>query len=189
MRSRTIFKKTQMQLKSTCVSTSMGASSYQNTPCQSTSDVSSADTWVTSVPSVTTTAALHPVVSKVELCSLPRNSVGIFAECSISCTIDLISPLFLFPYAYILDVFLRTSLAQSLYVSDCTTDRDYPLSCYLSETLFIVENAPHHLIIILPSCTLCVSPMTSIYLTQFIMNMPPTTKSQIDDLTTSFRRY
>jgi len=141
------------------------------------------------VPSVTTTAVLLPAVSKVEHRSLPWNSVGILAECSVSCTIDLISPLFLFPYAYILDVFLRASLAQTLFVSDCTAARDYPLSCYLSETLFIVENAPHHLIIILPSCTLRVSPLTSIFLSRFTMDTPPTIKSQIDDLTTSFRRY
>jgi hypothetical protein len=108
-----------------------------------------------------------------------------FFTCPIPCTH------FLFPYAYLLDVFLRASLAQTLFVSDCTPNRDYPLSCFLSETYFIVEDAPHHLIITLPSCTLCVFPLSCIFLSRFTMITPPMIKPQIDSLSclTFFRRY
>src|SRR6267154_127823 len=50
-----------------------------------------------------------------------------------------------FPLAFLYDVLARASYAQSLLVSDCTPDRDYPLHCFISDTLFIAEDAPHHL--------------------------------------------
>src|SRR5882757_2330883 len=51
-----------------------------------------------------------------------------------------VSPLF--PHAYLYDVFARASFAQTLLVSDCTPSRDYPLFCFVSDTLFITEDAP-----------------------------------------------
>ena len=86
----------------------------------------------------------------------------------------------LFPYAFAFDVFLCASLAQTLYVSDWIMDRDYLLSCYLSETFFIVEDTPHHLIISLPSATLHVCPLSRIFLSHFTMIMPPAIQPQID---------
>src|SRR5882757_2583811 len=59
-----------------------------------------------------------------------------------------------FPHTYLYDVFARASFAQTFLVSDCTPSRDYPLYCFISDTLFITEDAPHHLIISLRSCTL-----------------------------------
>src|SRR6267154_2428451 len=77
-----------------------------------------------------------------------------------------------FPLTFVYDVLVRASLAQSLLVSDCTPDRDYPLHCFISDMLFIAEDAPHHLIISLHSCTLCVCPMSSILLTRFTFRVP-----------------
>src|SRR6267154_3989009 len=77
-----------------------------------------------------------------------------------------------FPPAYLYDVFARASFAQTLLVSDCTPSRDYPLYCFISDTLFITEDAPHHLIISLQSCTLSVCPMSSILLTHFTLRIP-----------------
>jgi hypothetical protein len=74
-------------------------------------------------------------------------------DCSVSCTGLLLIPpcvRFLFPSAFLIDVLLRASRAQSLLVSDCTAYRDYPLSCFISETLSLTEDAPHHLIVSLP---------------------------------------
>src|SRR5882757_4983773 len=68
-----------------------------------------------------------------------------------------------FPLAFLYDMLVRASYAQSLLVSDCTPDRDYPLHCFISDTLFIAEDAPHHLIISLRSCTLRICPMFSIF--------------------------
>src|SRR6267154_5179922 len=45
-----------------------------------------------------------------------------------------------FPLAFVYNVLVRASLAQSLLVSDCTSDRDYPLHCFISDTLFIAED-------------------------------------------------
>src|SRR6267154_1204891 len=83
-----------------------------------------------------------------------------------------VSPLF--PHAYLYDVFARASFAQTLLVSDCTPFRDYPLYCFVSDTLFITEDAPHHLIISLQSCILRVCPMSSILLTRFTLCVPHT---------------
>src|SRR6267154_2482715 len=83
-----------------------------------------------------------------------------------------VSPLF--PHAYLYDVFARASFAETLLVSDCTPSRDYPLYCFVSDTLFITEDAPHHLIISLHSCTLRVCPMSSILLTRFTLHVPLT---------------
>ena len=77
-----------------------------------------------------------------------------------------------FPLAFLYDMLVRASYAQSLLVSDCTPDRDYPLHCFISDTLFIAEDAPHHLIISLRSCTLRVCPMSSILLTCFTFRVP-----------------
>src|SRR5882757_1912918 len=79
-----------------------------------------------------------------------------------------------FPHAYLYDVFSRASFAQTLLVSDCTPSRDYPLYCFVSDTLFITKDAPHHLIISLQSCTLRVCPMSSILLTRFTLRVPHT---------------
>ena len=79
-----------------------------------------------------------------------------------------------FPHAYLYDVFARAFFAQTLLVSDCTPSRDYPLYCFVSDTLFITEDAPHHLIISLQSCTLRVCPMSSILLTRFTLRIPHT---------------
>src|SRR5882757_9275034 len=79
-----------------------------------------------------------------------------------------------FPHAYLYDVFARASFAQTLLVSDCTPSRDYPLHCFISDILFITEDAPHHLIISLQSCTLRVCPMSSILLTHFTLRVPHT---------------
>src|SRR5882757_3041717 len=68
-----------------------------------------------------------------------------------------VSPLF--PLTFVYDVLVRASLAQSLLVSDCTPDRGYPLHCFVSNMLYIAEDAPHHLIISLHSCTLRICPM------------------------------
>src|SRR6267154_1621832 len=83
-----------------------------------------------------------------------------------------VSPLF--PHTYLYDVFARASFAQTLLVSDCTPSRDYPLYCFVSDTLFITKDAPHHLIISLQSCTLHVCPMSSILLTCFTLRVPHT---------------
>src|SRR5882757_3563285 len=79
-----------------------------------------------------------------------------------------------FPHAYLYNVFARASFAQTLLVSDCTPSRDYPLYCFVSDTLFITEDAPHHLIISLRSCTLRVFPISSILLTRFTLRVPHT---------------
>jgi hypothetical protein len=73
---------------------------------------------------------------------------------------------------FVYDVLLCTSLAQCLLVSDCMIERDYPLYCYVSDTLFLYENTPHHLIILLSSCILHVFPMTNVFLTCFIFCIP-----------------
>src|SRR6267154_1692453 len=77
-----------------------------------------------------------------------------------------------FPLVFVYDVLVRASYAQSLLVSDCTPDRDFPLHCFISDTLFIAKDAPHHLIISLRSCTLRVCPMSSILLTRFTFRVP-----------------
>src|SRR6267154_2152511 len=79
-----------------------------------------------------------------------------------------------FPHAYLYDVFARASFTQTLLVSDCTPSRDYPLYCFVSDTLFITEDAPHHLIISLQSCILRICPMSSILLTRFTLRVPHT---------------
>src|SRR5882757_1443967 len=79
-----------------------------------------------------------------------------------------------FPHTYLYDVFARASFAQTLLVLDCTPSRDYPLFCFVSDTLFITEDAPHHLIISLQSCILRVCPMSSILLTCFTLHVPHT---------------
>jgi hypothetical protein len=106
------------------------------------------------------------LVSKVEKQSLTRVhrsfTSRLFADYSISCTGLLLIPpcvRFLFPSAFLIDVLLRAYRAQSLLVSDCTIYRDYPLSCFISETLSLTEDTPHHLIIALPSCTLRAFPL------------------------------
>ena len=129
------------------------------------------DRWDTSAPSAL----------KVGTTIASEQDSGILAYLLLS-QMDYSSPPihFLFPYAFTFDVILRASLAQTLFVSDCTPDRDYPLSCYLSETLFIVEDAPHHLIISLPSATLRVCPLSRIFLFHFNTITPPTIQPQID---------
>ena len=89
----------------------------------------------------------------------------------------LVAPLyvhFLFPSSFAYDALARASLAQTLLVSDCTAYRDYPLHCFLSDTLFLYEDTPHHLIILLPSCILRVCPMTSFLLTHFTFRISHT---------------
>ena len=81
---------------------------------------------------------------------------------------------FLFPSRYVYDVLTRASLAQTLLVSDCTVFRDYPLSCFISDTLYLAEDAPHHLIITLRLCTLRVCPMPSILASCFTLRVPHT---------------
>src|ERR1700674_5485546 len=177
-------KRVQMKSRTAFVRNSRGVS--PSTPCPLTRSASDADTWVTSGPTATTPAVLGTAANEYRSHILASHSFPASSyTCSIPCT------RFLFPYAYILDVFLRASLAQTLFVSDCTPDRDYPLSCFLSETYFIVEDAPHHLIITLPSCTLRVFPLSRIFISRFTMITPPTIKSQIDTFRrlTFFRRY
>jgi len=81
---------------------------------------------------------------------------------------------------FIYNVLLHTSLTQCLLVLDCMIERDYPLYCYISETLFLYEDAPHHLIIFLSSCTLCVFPMTDVFILHFTFHIPFTIKHHFD---------
>jgi hypothetical protein len=50
---------------------------------------------------------------------------------------------------------------------DCTKLRDHPLHAFLFEWLYGYNVAPHHLIILLPSCTLCIANMFSLYLSHY----------------------
>jgi hypothetical protein len=79
---------------------------------------------------------------------------------------------FLFPHAFLYNVLVHISFAQTLLVLDCTIWRDYPLHCFLSDTLFLTENAPYHLIISLPSCILCILPISFVLLTRFMFCVP-----------------
>jgi hypothetical protein len=101
----------------------------------------------------------------------------LFTDCSVSCTGLLLIPpcvRFLFPSAFLIDVLLCAYRAQSLLVSDCTIYRDYPLSCFISETLSLTEDTPHHLIIALPSSTLRVFPLRHVFVTRHTVRPPPT---------------
>ena len=60
---------------------------------------------------------------------------------------------------------------------------------HLSETLFIVEDRPHHLIISLPSVTLRVCPLSRIFLFRFNTITPPTIQPQIDAWHQLTRQY
>jgi hypothetical protein len=98
-------------------------------------------------------------------------------DCSVSCTGLLLIPpcvCFLFPSTFLIDVLLRATRAQSLLVSDCTAYRDYPLSCFVSETLSLTEDAPHHLIVSLPSCTLRAFPLYHVFVSRYTLRAPPT---------------
>jgi hypothetical protein len=121
------------------------------------------------------------LVSKVEKQSLTRVyrsfTSRLFADCSVSCTGLLLIPpcvRFLFPSTFLIDVLLRAYRAQCLLVSDCTIYRDYPLHCFISETLSLTEDAPHHLIIALPSCTLHTFPLRHVFVTCHTVRPPPT---------------
>ena len=88
---------------------------------------------------------------------------------------------------FVYNVLLHASLAQCLLILDCTIERDYPLYCYLSETLFLYEDAPHHLIILLSSCTLRVFPMTDVFVSRFTFRVPLTIKHHFDMHRSSIR--
>ena len=160
-------------------------------PSLLTVTVTSAERRVTfagTAPSTTLPTTRATIVSKVEISPLPTPTSFPFfprtvLDYSISCTIR-----FLFPFAYQYDVLIRASCAQTLLVSDCTSDRDYPLSCFVSETLYLYEDAPHHLIILLSSCTLRVLPLIDCFVSCFTFRVPPTIKPPSDIRRSSIRR-
>jgi hypothetical protein len=141
------------------------------TPFASRRNASAVDTPATSVPPVPALVALGTSVSKGRVRSPDHGHLPLHPHIHHPRVVDqvLTAPhvRFLFPSAYLYDVLVRASFAQCLLVSDCTANRDYPLHCFFSECLYCVEDAPHHLIISLPSCTLCVSPMSDIWLIRF----------------------
>ena len=95
---------------------------------------------------------------------------------SVSCTeLPLALPIvrFLFPYAYLPDVLLRASLAQSLLVLPGTKKFPSPCHAVLAEWLYLPDRRPHHLIIALPSCTLRILSFSSVFLTHHRLFAPP----------------
>jgi hypothetical protein len=63
-----------------------------------------------------------------------------------------------------------------------------PFSCFVSETLSLTEDAPHHLIISLPSCTLRAFPLKRIFVTRHTLWAPPTIQCP-PDLRYLIRRF
>jgi hypothetical protein len=49
-----------------------------------------------------------------------------------------------------------------------------PFPASFSETLSLTEDAPHHLIIALPSCTLRAFPLRHVFVTRHTVRPPPT---------------
>ena len=101
---------------------------------------------------------------------------SLYRRGSVSCTeLPLALPIvrFLFPYAYLPDVLLRASLAQSLLVLPGTKKFPHPCHAVLAEWLYLPDRRPHHLIIALPSCTLRVLSFSSVFLTHHRLFAPP----------------
>ena len=140
------------------------------------------------LPQSTTLLATHAtIISKVKISPLPTPTSFPFFPCTVMDYSILCTICFLFPFAYQYDVLIRASCAQSLLVSDCTSDRDYPLSCFVSETLYLYKDTSHHLIILLSSCTLRVLPLIDCFISHFTFHVPPTIKPPSDIRRSSIR--
>src|SRR6267154_1547902 len=164
--------------------------SYTTSPLESPRDAFSADSRATSGLTAPTRAAPDTRVSKgrdlspyhshqllhphIHFFYHPPSAVARVPMPDVPLHLPVLDVSPLFPHAYLYDVFTCASFTQTLLVSDCTPSRDYPLYCFVSDTLFITEDAPHHLIISLQSCTLRVCPMSSILLTCFTLRVPHT---------------
>src|SRR6267154_1946027 len=184
-----------MRLRTTSVTSSAAARtdapiSYTTSPLESPRDAFSVDSRATSGLTAPTRAAPDTRVSKgrdlspyhshqllhphIHFFYHPPSAVARVPMPDVPLHLPVLDVSPLFPHAYLYDVFTCASFTQTLLVSDCTPSRDYPLYCFVSDTLFITEDAPHHLIISLHSCTLRVCPMSSILLTRFTLHVPHT---------------
>ena len=154
-----------------------------DTPCPPSSAASSAKPWAISEYIAHTRYAPRYAVSKVEYSplpafpglSFPTSSIPVPSraqDCDLSFCVR-----FLFPSAFLIDVLLRASTAQSLFVLDCTEKGDYPLFYFISESPYLSKQRPHHLIIALPSCTLHVLLFPDVFLSRFTLRTPPTIPS------------
>ena len=104
-----------------------------DTPCPPSSAASSAKPWAISECTARTRYAPCCAISKVEYpplhappgLSFPASSIPVPShaqDCDLSFCVR-----FLFPSAFLIDVLLCASTAQSLFVLDCTKKGDYPL--------------------------------------------------------------
>ena len=154
-----------------------------NIPCPPLSAASSAKPWAISEYTAHTRYAPCYIVSKVEYpplpalpgLSFPASSIPV-PSCAQDCDLSFCVR-FLFPFAFLIDVLLRATTAQSLFVLDCTEKEDYPLFYFISESPYLSKRHPHHLIITLPSCTLRVLLFPDVFLSRFTLRTPPTIPS------------
>src|SRR6202789_2412384 len=123
------------------------------------------------------------------LCSSSYSSCSL--DCAAAYTIPLPPPCsrsFL-PSSYLLDILSRASLAMCRLVSICTSDTDCPSSYQLSHFHFVSDRRPHYLIVTLPSCTLRVCSFSDVFLTRFMLRVPPAIQPPPDARPSLMRRF
>jgi hypothetical protein len=155
-------------------------------------DASAADAWVTSGQPALSLVAPGTSVSKGRARSPDHGHQPLHPHIHITypaCAVDRVLTLpvrLLFPHTYIYDALVRASVAQSLLVTDCCAHYT-PLHCFISNCLFGYDHdAPNYLIIVLPSCTLRVYTMTSIFLSRYSLSFSVSQKIQLSTLTPSW---
>jgi hypothetical protein len=97
-------------------------------------------------------------------------------DCSTSCTTPPLPPSYLqffLPSVFSQSILSHASLAMCRLIAICTSDTDCPSSYQLSHFCFVSDWCPHYLIITVPSCTLCVCFFSDVFLTRFMLRVPP----------------
>jgi hypothetical protein len=79
-----------------------------------------------------------------------------------------------------IDILFCVSLAHCLLVPDFPLGTDVPYAYRLSETCFLSDRRPHHLIIIFPSCTLRVHLLPDVFLSRTSLRLPLSLKPSFD---------
>jgi hypothetical protein len=156
-------------------------------------DASAADEWATSGLPALSFVAPGTSVSKGRARSPDHGHQPLHPHIHTShystCAVDRVLTLpvrFLFPHTYIYDVLVRASVAQSLLVTDCCASYT-PLHCFISNCLFGYDHdASNHLIIVLPSCTLRIYTMHSIFLSRYSLTFSVSQQIQLSTLTPSW---
>jgi len=87
------------------------------------------------------------------------------------------------------DIIFRVSLADCFLVMDCLLTTDYPHHHRMSQTRFLSDRRPHHLIIAFPHLTISVFALSDVFLTRYRLDLPSVIRPFLDERSSLMRRF